>query len=154
MGAGIPSDGSKAGMHAASSGQIRDLVDLHVYTRGGSEASMSRPRLAPQVLDPLISEVAIVSRLGRSVPSCAGGCMKSLRLTLLIASVVSGLSTESYRSESALMDDACSAAHRMTERQRRTGKYTRSTSWWLANNLCRLAATGAQPIIVRAGSAN
>lgn len=109
-------------MHAASSGQIRDLVGLHVYTRGGSEASMSRPRLAPQILDPLISEVAIVSRLGRSVPSCAGGCMKSLRLTLLIASVVSGLSTESYRSESALMDDACSAAHRMTERQKAYGK--------------------------------
>lgn len=73
---------------------------------------MSRPRLAPQVLDPLISEVAIVSRLGRSVPSCAGGCMKSLRLTLLIASVVSGLSTESYRGES----------HRMTERQKACGK--------------------------------
>lgn len=48
--------------------------------------------------------------------------MKSLRLTLLIASVVGGLSTELYRSESALMDDACSAAHRMTDRQKAYGK--------------------------------
>lgn len=127
-------------------------VDVHVYTRGGSGASMSGPRLAPQVHDPLISEVAIESRLGRSVPWFAGGRMKSLRLTLLIVFVVSGLSTESYRSESALMMTRVLLHMVWPRDKRRMGKYTGSTSWWLANNLCRLAATGAQPIIVRAGS--